>query len=301
MSVAAPSLLSPESLAKVGKLELVARNLMDGYVQGLHRSPHLGFALDFAQHRQYVAGDDIKRIDWRVYAKADRFYIKQYEVSTTLQAHLVLDASGSMAYKGETDPLSKFRYAQFLAACMAYLILHQQDAAGLVTFDNQVREFLPARSTASHLLQIVRTLEATKAEKESGIAPLLHEIAERLKRRGLVIILSDLLDKSDAIIEALHHLRHRRHEVVLLHVMADDELNFPFRKWSLFENLERNDHRLRLDPAMIRAHYLENLATHMAALREGTSRLAIEHVLLNTKQPFDDALIKFLARRMGKK
>lgn len=297
----APSLLAPESLAKVGKLELVARNLMDGYVQGLHRSPHLGFALDFAQHRQYVAGDDIKRIDWRVYAKADRFYIKQYEVSTTLQAHIVLDASGSMAYKGAGDALSKFRYAQFLAACLGYLILHQQDAAGLVTFDNKVRDFLPARSAASHLIQMVRTLEATKAEKESAIAPLLHEIAERLKRRGLVIILSDFFDKSEAIIEALHHLRHRRHEVVLLQVMADDELNFPFRKWSLFESLERTDHRLRLDPAMIRAHYLENLATHMKSLVDGANRLAIEHVLLNTTKPFDQALVTFLARRMGKK
>ena len=301
MGIATTSLLHPAALAKVSKLELVARNLMDGYVQGLHRSPHLGFALDFAQHRQYVAGDDIKRIDWRVYAKADRFYIKQYEVSTTLQAHLILDASGSMAYQGAADPLSKFRYAQFMAACLGYLILHQQDAAGLVTFDNQVRDFLPPRSTPSHFMQLIRTLEATKAEKESAIAPLLHQIAERLKRRGLVIILSDCFDKADAIIEALHHLRHRRHEVVLLQVMADDELNFPFRKWSLFESLERADHRLKLDPAMVRANYLENLAAHRTALTDGTSRLAIQHVLLNTSEPFDDALVTFLARRMGKK
>jgi uncharacterized protein (DUF58 family) len=274
---------------------------MDGYVQGLHRSPHLGFALDFAQHRQYTFGDDIKRIDWRVYAKADRYYIKQYEVSTTLAAHLIVDASGSMGYKGEKSALSKFRYAQFIAASLAYLALHQQDAAGLVTFDSAVRDMLPARSAPSHLLQIVRTLEATAPTKESGIAPLLHQIADRIKRRSLVIIISDLLDNAKAVIQALHHLRFKRHEVLLLHVMDNDELTFPFRSWSLFENLERSDHRMRLDPAMIRAQYMQNLDAHLGAIRDGVAKLSIQHVLLNTDQPFDDALVAYLARSMGKK
>ncbi|HEY8667932.1 MAG TPA: DUF58 domain-containing protein [Tepidisphaeraceae bacterium] len=295
------SLLDPAALAKISKMELVSSRLMDGYVQGLHRSPHLGFALDFAQHRQYVPGDDIKRIDWRAYAKADRYYIKQYEVSTDLHAHIVLDASGSMAYQGAADVMSKFRYAQFVAACLSYLVLHQQDSAGLVTFDNKVREMIPARSTPSHLLQIVRTLDNTKAEKESAIAPLLHDIAERIKRRGIVIILSDFFDRPDAIIEALHHLRHKRHEVLMLHIMADDEIRFPFRKWSLFENLEQREHRLRLDPATMRTRYLENVASYMKVLREGVAKLAISHVLLNTSRPFDDALVTYLAGRMGKR
>src|SRR5687768_7887676 len=221
------SLLEPAALAKLGKMELVARQVMDGYVQGMHRSPHVGFALDFAQHRQYVAGDDIKRIDWRVYAKADRYYIKQYEVSTNLRAHLVLDASGSMAYQGQGDAIGKFRYAQFVAACLAYLILHQQDSAGLVTFDNQVREFIPPRNAATHLMRLLRTLDETRVEGESGIAPLLHEVAERIPRRGMVILISDLFDSADALVEAFHHLRHRRHEVLVLQVMADDEINFP--------------------------------------------------------------------------
>jgi uncharacterized protein (DUF58 family) len=276
---------------------------MDGYVQGLHRSPHLGFALDFAQHRQYTPGDDIKRLDWRVFAKADRFYIKQYEVSTTLRAHLILDASGSMAYRGQNDatPLSKFRYAQFVAACLAYLILHQQDAAGLVTFDNQVRAIMPPKTAPSHLLRMIREIEDTHAERESAIAPILHDVAERLKHRGLVIIISDLIDNAGEIVEALHHLRHKRHEVMLLQVMADDELTFPFRKWSLFESLERDDDRLKLDPALVRARYMDNLSRHMDTLREGVSKLAVQHVLLNTNQPFDDALVAYLARRMGKK
>jgi uncharacterized protein (DUF58 family) len=293
------SLLDPRALAKVSRMELVARQVMDGYVQGMHRSPHVGFALDFAQHRPYVAGDDIKRIDWRVYAKADRYYIKQYEVSTNLRCHVVLDASGSMAYRGQTDAMDKFRYAQFVTACLCYLVLHQQDSAGLVTFDTKVRDFLPAKSSPTHLMRILRTLDETKPANESGVAPLLHEIADRIPRRGMVIIVSDLFDKAEEIVNALHHLRHRRHEVLLLQVMADDELTFPFRKWSLFENLERAGHRIKLDPAVTRANYLESVNRHQKAIQSAAGKLNISHVLLNTKEPFDAALTNYLAARVG--
>ncbi len=293
------SLLHPAALRKIGRMELVARQLMDGYVQGMHRSPHVGFALDFAQHRPYVQGDDVKRIDWRVFAKADRYYIKQYEVSTNLRAHVVLDASGSMAYRGKNDDLSKFRYAQFVAACLSYLILHQQDSAGLVTFDNKVREFIPPRNSPSHLMRILQTLDATQPQDESSIAPLLHEVAERAVRRGMVIVISDLFDKADALTDALHHLRHRRHEVLLLQVMADDEINFPFRNWSLFENLELAGDRLKLDPALMRSVYLQNVASHLRSIRETAGKLNINHVLLNTAEPVDAALSNYLAARMG--
>ncbi len=298
-SQAPASLLDPAALAKIGKMELVARQLMDGYVQGMHRSPHVGFALDFAQHRPYVPGDDVKRIDWRVYAKADRYYIKQYEVSTNLRCHVVLDASGSMSYRGTGDALSKFRYAQFVAACLSYLVLHQQDSAGLVTFDSTVREFIPPRSNPTQLMRILRSLDATETRGESAISPLLHDVAERIARRSMVVIISDLFDQSDALTEALHHLRHRRHEVLLLQVMADDELTFPFRKWSLFENLEKGDHRMRLDPAYIRRVYLENLASHQKAIEAATRKLHVSHVLLNTSRPFDKALMDYLAARIG--
>ena len=280
-------------------MELVARQVMDGYVQGMHRSPHIGFALDFAQHRPYVPGDDIKRIDWRVYAKADRYYIKQYEVSTNLRAHVVLDASGSMAYRGATDAMSKFRYAQFVAACLSYLVLHQQDSAGLVTFDTAVRQFIPARSNPTHLMRLLRALDETTPEKESALAPILHEVAERIPRRGMVIVVSDLFDKADALVEAMHHLRHRRHEVLLIQVLADDELTFPFRKWSLFENLETAGHRLKLDPATTRAAYLENVARHQKTIRDAAGKLNVSHVLLNTSEPFDAALMNYLAARVG--
>lgn len=295
------SLLDPHVLQKISKMEMVARQVMDGYVQGMHRSPHIGFAMDFAQHRQYVSGDDVKRIDWRVYAKADRYYIKQYEVSTNLRAHLVLDASGSMAYKGVADAMSKFRYAQFLAACLSYIILHQQDAAGLVTFDNKVRQFIPPRSTPSQLIRILKTLDAAKAHNESGIAPILHEVAERIRNRGMVIILSDFFDQAGPLIEALHHLRHRRHEVILMQVMAKDELEFPFRKWSLFENLEQPADRLRLDPSLMRNTYLENVSAHLGAIREAVSKLNISHLLFDTSTPFDNALTTYLAQRLGRK
>ncbi|MDB5332143.1 MAG: hypothetical protein JWP03_3294 [Phycisphaerales bacterium] len=288
-------------LQKISKMELVAHQVMDGYVQGMHRSPHIGFALDFAQHRQYVPGDDVKRLDWRAYAKTERYYIKQYEVTTNLRCNIVLDASASMAYQGAGDSMSKFRYAQFIAACLSYLVLHQQDSAGLVTFDNKVRQFIPPKSAPSQLMRILRTLDSTKPENESAIAPLLHEVAERIDRRGMVIILSDFFDKSDALIDALHHLRHKRHEVILMQIMANDELEFPFRKWSLFENLERSGDRLKLDPALMRSVYLENVANHIRVIREAVNKLNATHLLFNTNKPFDDALMVYLAQRMGRK
>lgn len=298
-SPASLSLLDPRALSKITKMELVARQVMDGYVQGMHRSPHVGFALDFAQHRPYVPGDDIKRIDWRVYAKADRYYIKQYEVTTNLRCHVVLDASGSMGYRGEADAVSKFRYAQLVAACLCYLVLHQQDSAGLVTFDTKIRDSLPARSHPTHLMRLLRALDETRPAGESGLAPILHEIADRFPRRGMVIVVSDLFDDADRIVDALHHLRHRRHEVLLLQTVADDELTFPFRKWSLFENLERGTDRIRLDPATMRAQYLDNVNRHQKKLRDAAGRLNVSHVVLNTKDPFDAALATYLAARAG--
>jgi uncharacterized protein (DUF58 family) len=292
-------LLSPRALAAVSRMELVSKQVMDGYVQGMHRSPHIGFALDFAQHRQYVPGDDIKRIDWRVYAKADRYYIKQYEVTTNLKAHLVIDVSGSMRYKGDDDALSKFRYAQFVTTCLAYLVLHQQDSVGLVTFDNKVREFIPARSASPHLFTIARALDATQPGGESGISGILHDVAERLGHRQMVVLISDLFDDAEKLIEAFHHLRHKRHEVIILQIMAEDELTFPFRKFSLFESLESVSQKIRLDPASVRATYLENVARHIKAIRDGCNALRISHALLKTSEPVEKALTSYLASRMG--
>jgi uncharacterized protein (DUF58 family) len=295
-------LLEPRALAAISHLELVAKQVMDGYVQGMHRSPHIGFALDFAQHRQYVPGDDIKRIDWRVYAKADRYYIKQYEVTTNLRAHVVVDASGSMRYQGAHDRMSKFRYAQFVAVCLSYLILHQQDSVGLVTFDQKIRDFIPGRSASPHLFTIARTLDGITplpAEKETSISSILHEVAERLGHRQMVILISDLFDNVDDLVKAFHHLRHKRHEVLVLQVMADDELTFPFRKFSLFENLEAMAQKLKLDPLTVRANYLENVARHLKRLREECNGMRISHSLFKTNESVEKVLAGYLAQRMG--
>lgn len=295
----ARNLLDPRALAAVSRMELVAKTVMDGYVQGLHRSPHIGFALDFAQHRQYVPGDDIKRIDWRVYAKADRYYIKQYEVTTNLRAHLVVDCSGSMKYKGQDDVMSKFRYAQFTATCLAYLILHQQDSVGMATFDSQICHFIPARSASSHLFTIARALDDTQPGGESGISNILHDVAERLGHRQLVVLISDLFDNAEKLIEAFHHLRHKRHEVIVLQIMAPDELDFPFRKFSLFENLESSSQRAKLDPVTTRATYLENVARHLKKIQDACNAMRIGYALFNTRDPIDKSLTTYLARRMG--
>ena len=295
-------LLDPKALAAISHLELVAKQVMDGYVQGMHRSPHIGFALDFAQHRQYVPGDDTKRIDWRVYAKADRYYIKQYEVTTNLKAHVVVDASGSMRYRGKDDRMSKFRYAQFVAVCLSYLILHQQDSVGLVTFDNKIRDFIPGRSASPHLFTIARTLDAitpTPSQQETSISSVLHEVAERLDRRQMVILISDLFDNTENLMKAFHHLRHKRHEVLVLQIMADDELSFPFRKFSLFENLETISQKLKLDPVTIRANYLENVARHLKAIRDGCNSMRINHTLFKTNESVEKTLSTYLAQRMG--
>jgi uncharacterized protein (DUF58 family) len=293
------NLLDPRALAAVSRMELVAKTVMDGYVQGMHKSPHIGFALDFAQHRQYVPGDDIKRIDWRVYAKSDRYYIKQYEVTTNLRAHLVVDCSGSMKYRGKDDPMSKFRYAQFVATCLAYLVLHQQDSVGLVTFDTQVREFIPARSASPHLFTITKALDNTAPGGESGISAILHDVAERLGHRQLVVLISDLFDNAEELIKAFHHLRHQRHEAILLHIMAEDELLFPFRRFSLFESLETSGQRLKLDPVTARVTYLENLARHLKKIQDACSAMHIGYSLFKTSETVEKTLTEYLARRMG--
>jgi uncharacterized protein (DUF58 family) len=234
-----------------------------------------------------------------VYAKSDRYYIKQYEVTTNLRAHLVVDASGSMNYRGSGDAISKFRYAQFVATCLAYLILHQQDSVGLITFDTMIREFIPARSATPHLFTIAQALDRTTPRDESGISMVLHDVAERLGHRQMVILISDLFDDAEKLREAFHHLRHKRHEVLVLQILADDEVQFPFRKFSLFESMELKAQTVKLDPVTMRATYLENLARHMKAMRDACNSMSISHALFKTSEPVDKALAVYLGQRMG--
>ncbi|MFP4435056.1 MAG: DUF58 domain-containing protein, partial [Phycisphaerae bacterium] len=296
----------PEALAKIARLEYVARGVVEGFVAGRHRSPYKGFSVEFAEHRQYTPGDDIRDLDWRVYGKSDRYYIKQYIEETNLRSTILVDASGSMSYTGkqaaELDGrrMSKFEYARHLAACLAYLLVHQQDAVGLVTFDTAIRRYIPARSRVSHLTAILNELVDTDAGDETSLAPIFHDIAERVHRRGLIIVISDLFDDPDPLLQALHHFRHRKHEVMLLHVMSEEELTFPFTNTSMFEDLEKTDNRLQLDPRAIRAEYLDRVRAHLDALEQGCGQMAIDYVPMSTATGFDEALANYLAARRGR-
>jgi uncharacterized protein (DUF58 family) len=296
----------PSSLAKYGYLSLVARTLVEGFLTGVHKSPYKGYSVEFAEHRQYYPGDEIRHIDWRAVGKTDRYYVKEYEEETNLKAHLLVDASGSMAYqggppapagKGAATPPSKFDYARYIAASLAYLMLHQRDAVGLSLIDTRLRAFLKPKANSKHLLQVISTLETAKPEGETALAPLWHQVADQVKQRGLVIILSDCFDQAPALLRALQHLKHRRHEVVLFHVVAPDEVEFPFRKWTQFRNLEVQGHKLLVDPQRLRKEYLANFERFCQDLRQACNRTQVDYHLMRTDQPVDRALGVYLSRR----
>ena len=296
-------LLDGQALSKIHRLELIARGVVEGFVSGRHRSPHKGFSVEFAEHRQYVPGDDLRNLDWRVLARKDRYYIKQYVEETNLRATLLLDASGSMAYCGDAAALtegrrtSKFEYAQYLAACLTYLMIGQSDAVGLMTFDTRARTYFPARSRASQVRLILEELERTQPGGETGLADIFHDLAERIPRRGLVVILSDLYDDPEALIKALHHFRYRRHEVLLFHVVAEEELTFPFDSFTKFRDLERRENLLPIDPRTIRAAYLERMSDFLAEIESACGRMKIDYVRMNTRVPYDEALSAYLMKR----
>ena len=296
-------LLDPEALAKIHRLELLARGVVEGFVAGRHQSPYKGFSVEFAEHRQYVPGDDTRNLDWRVYGKSDRYYIKQDIEEPNLRAVILLDASGSMRYTGhqaarhDGRALSKFEYGQLLAASLAHLMINQQDAVGLVTFDTQIRRYIPSRARVSHLRVLLQELVNTVPGDESGLAPVFHDIAERAHRRGLIVVISDLFDDPQEILSALHHFRYRKHEVLLLHVMAEEELTFPFDRWSMFRDLELDARRVQLDPRSVRAEYLGRVREFIRQIEVGCGQMDVDYVALSTKRSFDVALAHHLASR----
>jgi len=269
----------------------------------VHRSPYHGFSIEFAEHREYVPGDDTRDLDWCVYGKTDRYFIKQYMEETNLRSTILLDASGSMKYTGEESAvhnrrrLSKFEYAQYLAASLAHLLINQQDAVGLVTFDTQIRRYLPARSRTNYLRTLLEEINVTAPGDETSLAPIFHDIAERVHRRGLIIIISDLFDDPQALLKALHHFRFRKHEIIVFHLMAEEELTFPFDKWSLFRDLEDEEQKLELDPRALRAAYLDEIRKFIATIEKGCGQMTIDYVPVSTKRPFDVALTSYLAHR----
>jgi len=288
----------PTSLSKYGRLAMVARQLVEGFLTGVHKSPYKGFSVEFAEHRQYYPGDEIRHIDWRAYGKTDRYFIKEYEEETNLKAHLLVDASGSMAYRGKTP--SKFEYAQYIAASLAYLMLHQRDAVGLALHDTRVRQMIPPKANSKHLLQILRVLQETQPGGETSMAPLWHRMADQMKRRGMVVILSDCFDNLPALIRAIQHFRHKRHEVLLFHILAPEEIEFPFRKWTQFRNLEVSGHRLLVDPQALRKEYRKNFDQFCKDLREQAGQCRVDYYLLRTDEPVERALGLYLTARQSR-
>jgi uncharacterized protein (DUF58 family) len=296
-------MLRTESLERISRLELIARGVVEGFITGKHQSPYKGTSIEFAEHRQYVPGDDIRSLDWRVFGKSDRYYIKQFKEETNLRATILLDASGSMNYRGhlaapvDDEIVSKFDYARYLAAAMTYLLINQQDAVGMTTFDTGIKHYLPSRSNARHMRLLLETLDSLEPGGETSLATIFHEIAERIRRRSLVIVISDLFDDPEELIKALHHFRFRRHEVILMHVMAEEELTFPFESWSDFRDLENQSIHEELDPQTVRADYLDQVRGFVNQIELACGQMEIDYVPMNTRVPFDLALSGFLATR----
>jgi uncharacterized protein (DUF58 family) len=285
----------PTSLAKYGRLTMIARSVVEGFLSGVHKSPYKGFSVEFAEHRQYYPGDEIRHIDWRAYGKTDRYYIKEYEEETNLRAHLLVDASGSMNYRGKGA--SKFEYAQYVGASLAYLMLHQRDAVGLVTHDTRARALIAPRANAKHLLHLINTLESTRPGGETSLAPLWHRLAGQFRRRGMIVILSDCFDRIGPLMHALRHFRHQRHEVLLFHILAPEEMNFPFHRWTQFRSLETTGHRLLVDPQRLRKEYLKNFQAFCQELRDQAGQAAIDYHLMRTDEPVERALGIYLTKR----
>jgi uncharacterized protein (DUF58 family) len=297
--------LDPVALAKVRNLEMQARLIVEGYLSGMHKSPYHGFSVEFAQHREYVPGDDLKHLDWKVYSRTGRFYLKQYEEETNLACWLLVDASESMRYGsgpagGDGRPLvSKYDYAAMAAAALAYLILHQQDSAALVTYDNVVRQFLKPSSQPSHLKQMVNCLNRGAGRERTQLAPIFHDLAERINRRGIVVVFSDLFDEVADILHGLQHLRHRRHEVIVMHVLDRAELEFPFQEATLFRGLEQYP-ELLTDPRSLRDGYLEQVQAFVHQLKAGCLNQNVDYVQLRTDAPLGVVLSSYLAYRVAR-
>ena len=286
--------LDPKALMRLKRMDLVARLAVEGFISGLHKSPHRGYSIEFAEHREYTPGCDPKHIDWRVYGRMDKWYIKQYEEETNLRAFIVLDTSASMDYT--SGGLTKFQYGAYLSASLAYLMISQQDSVGLVACSDQVVKRIPPRSSPGHLRVVCAALEGIKPERTTRLVGVLDEIAANLKRRSLVIVVSDLFDDEQAVVRSLKHLRHRRHEVIVFHVLDPTEVEFPFEDYTVFEDMENAD-EVQTDPQLLRDAYLAEFSRFMKTVQRGCREAGIDYCQANTAQPFDECLGTYLAKR----
>lgn len=286
--------LDPAVVSRLKGMDIKARLVVEGFVSGLHRGPYKGFSVEFAEHRQYMPGDPIRYIDWKVYGKTDRFYIKEYEEETNLRAYIIMDGSASMGYK--SNGITKLEYGCYLAASLAYLMLKQQDSVGLLTFDTKPRKYIPPRSVKRHLHVILRELAHLRAAEETDLGLSLHELAQRVKRRGLIILISDLLDDEDRVIRGLKLFRHRKHEVIVFHVLDPYEVSFPFEHEVILRDMETGE-EVPAVPWEIRREYRGRVASWIDRYRSLLRQSGIDYVPVRTSTTFDVALFAYLEKR----
>jgi uncharacterized protein (DUF58 family) len=286
--------LDPDGLARVGNMELVARQVVEGFLTGRHRSPYHGFSVEYLDHRAYTPGDEIRTLDWKILARTNKYYVKLFQDETNLRAYILLDCSKSMAFK--SDKLSKLEYGSYLAAALTYLMLHQNDAVGLVLFDHAVRHYLPPRARPTQFRRVLELLDNTPAEGDTDIGAVLHQVAERTKRRGLVIVISDLLDDEAKVVNGLQHFRHDNHEVIVFQVLDDAELTFPYDRLTRFKDMEGVG-RVVVNPKSLRNRYLARINAFLDQLKSDCFERKISYNLANTSQPYDMFLAEYLEKR----
>ncbi len=288
--------LHPEAIKRISRMELRARHIVEGFLSGMHRSPYFGQSVEFLQHREYVIGDDLRHVDWKVWARQDRLYVKQFEEDTNLRCTLLVDVSNSMLYG--SGALNKYEYACTLAASLAYLILKQQDAVGSVVFDEKVRMKVPVRSRRNHLQSVIESLNVSLPRDKTDMYSIFHSVAESYPRRGMMVVISDLLADASSTLKGLRLLRQRGHDVLVFHVMDDDELDFPFAGPTRFDGLESDDF-LNCNPRALREGYLEALQEFLEEVRRQCARNTVDYALIRTSEPMDVALATYLSNRLG--
>ncbi|MEM1355306.1 MAG: DUF58 domain-containing protein [Planctomycetota bacterium] len=293
--------IAPDDLKSISNLQLLARTVVEGLNTGLHKSPDKGASIDFKQHRPYVPGDDLRNLDWKVFAKSDKFFIREYEQETNLQAMLLLDASGSMKYRSplRKDAISKHEYAVRLSACLAYLMIRQGDSAGLLAFDTEVRAYIPPRGRAGHVGVLLDEMAKSQTAGETDLGKVLRDASSKIKRRGLIVLVSDCFGDVTHLLRGLAHYRHANHDILILQVWDRDELDFPFKRWHRFDSLERPGEHQMLDPAQMRRAYLQKLGAFRDQLRSGCRKQRIDLVEVTTDEPYGVALAAYLARRQA--
>jgi uncharacterized protein (DUF58 family) len=284
--------VDPKILARIGNLELLAKTVVDGFINGLHRAPFFGASIDFAEHRGYVAGDDIRRVDWRLYARTDRYYVKQYEADTNTNFSILFDVSRSMKFT--SGGVSKLEYGSFLGACLGYLATRQRDRVGIITFDDDIVTHVPP--SAKHFDMVLHTLDRAKAEKPGHLSAPLHKMAEHFKRRGILLLISDFYDTPEAILDAIKPLKFLGNDLIVFHVLDPQEINFDYDDASAFEDLESRE-QIPVVPQSFRAQYRALIQEHINSLQTKFSEQRIDYALLNTSEPLDRALFSYLSSR----